>query len=333
MNSKRLIGIFLFALINVALYAKKIPDNLLSTNIGVVYFEFYHNENAAEELALSVDEFNEMGFNVVAAHNISNPYNMEMALYDMEGKDVKYILYIFNKRYIYKLSVMAFEDFAKKSISMKSIFRLAANSLTKMHNKTERKLNSYQRKNLIENTPNLSAHYVDTFMYKDQHKEEINYLIDKRNIADHLTSYDYEGLPVDLGNSKIAFVRFDKMDTPNFAFLTNGIAKNGLRGYEYGYEVFNSYDDYLKRKDEFKYRILFTSQNLVFIRKKQYYRQNHSSRSNINPGIYYRTKTEQVDKQLFAVILRNEKTGEIFKCTDHDWLHKSLREFVNRTSK
>lgn len=329
MNFKRLLFACLFAFIAFSVMAK-FPKNLLSTNIGVVYFEFKFNENADNEMAHLVGLFGESGFNIVAAHNVSTQYNYEIAKYDMEAKGVEYVLQILDKAPAFNFRIVRLEDLEQK-LSGNSIIRVAARTIGGIHNKTVKKLNRYQRKNPIENTPNLLSHYVDTLIFKDHHLDRVNYLIDKMNIADYLTGYDYEGLPEDLKTSKIAFVQFDNMDMNLWSNSINSIVRTGLNRYQYDYEIISNYDDYLKRKDEFKYRILFTSHNLVFSQERRYYRESRN-RGSSNHQEHYKTRTQHVDKQLFSIVLRDEETGEIYLCTDHDWMHKSIREFVNSTT-
>lgn len=309
--------------------AQKIPADILDANVALAFYEYNTNENIETDFKEIQQALIDNGLNVVSAHQVTNRYDAAVALADMNGKDVKYIarvLYYTIQSPIYYINIYeranltdeTFEKAEKKSFLIKN-----ADTAQKLGLKIKQCLMDYQNKHDLSNAQVYHSSLLDTTIIKPEDQAILQFLNNKRNfVMTGNTPYLHQ-LPEDLSACKVAFVKCDAMDAQHAATTINSIIETQLKDYQFNCEIFDSYEAYLQRKDEFKYRVLFSSQKMTNIESR-----------NQNPAPFtYKNGLTQTDKELISVMLRDETSGAVYQCTDCDWLDESTRSFVAQANK
>jgi hypothetical protein len=321
-----------FLLLSVNASAAKIPSDFLDANVALVLFEFDLAKDPDAILAQSRQTLESKGLNIVSMHNVSDRYDAEVALADMKAKNVKYIIKVLFK--FFRTDVYYINVFSKAEMTDPRFLKYESASfiteggitIDRVLTRTTDNITHYQKKKTLSNDVPYSRSLADTILFTSEDALRMDYLKDKRNRVDQLMTYKSDELPADIAEEKIAFVCFDKQDMPNEAALGNSLVESHIHDLP-NCEVFKNYDDYLKRKGEFRYRILISSNQLIFRGIKQPF--NHVVTSGFNKG----PEGYQRNKSLSCILVRDERNGDIYKCTDFDWLNASSRIFVKKVLK
>jgi hypothetical protein len=179
-----------------------------------------------------------------------------------------------------------------------------ATTLDKTIKKGEAETKKAREQDLLTNKLEYNHSLADTIMWGEKDGLEIAKSNEVRNII-NFTNNTSTNCPDEMKGAKIAFVKFTGMDVPMESGLTNVMVSGKLKGSGLNYEIFEKYDDYAKRKHEFKYRIV-------------YFNQLTGSRERVT--------------QLFISLLRDEKTGQLYKFSDFDWLGKVTKEMIEKVN-
>ncbi|WP_430812891.1 MULTISPECIES: hypothetical protein [unclassified Carboxylicivirga] len=328
---KQIISFLLFAFTGVIqTYAAKIPSDLLDSPVGIVLYEFSVDENANEHLEFYKEQLIDDGLNVVAVHNVSDRYDAKIANADMKAKNVKYVYRIMSKFFkmqtTYHLHVFPYNELKDEEFrkAEKSAFIYeGATSIESLHKKYYKNIEKYSKKNTLSNTKTYDETLIDTVMILPEDKDLITKIIDKRTVLHELESFNRQGLPKDIRSCKIAFVKFDNMDFPNQYRLCNPFVAPKLKKLDIDVKVFDTYDDYLKNKDKFDYRIIFSKKNLAFKSTKHIYNEYNTPWAKKG----WTTKSQQTDKVLVSLLLRDEKNGDLYQCTELEWISSVVGKF------
>ena len=140
-------------------------------------------------------------------------------------------------------------------------------------------------------------------------------------------------IPSDLRSSKLAVVGSTKEEYRAYKIL-NTILKSKIKKYPFEYAYFKTYEEYLANggDEKFKYRLQLSGSSHSFLSspKKRY------SLTQISTGDYtggpkgnYRMSINY-QKDLYAIILKDNKSGERFYVNNPNFLGKSIKSFIKK---
>jgi len=302
------------------MYASKIPEDLLNSPAAIVLYEFYYNDDRNEILEDIKQRLINEGVNVVSAINVSNEYEAKIAMADLRAKNVKYIFKILTKTPAYYLNVYPFEAIQYenfKRVESSCFIVEGANSLEKLIKKYKANIEKHSKKIEFINGSDYDKTLVDTLLILKSDEGYLTNLLNGRNVLSDLEHYNEEGIPKDIKDSKIAFVKFQPMTILKPASVANAMTIRSLKKLDLDIEYFENYAEYQKRKDEFDYRIVFTNEKLT--RSKYIYY--------IDPKKWHKNGIKQTSVVLVSLCLRNEKTNYLYQCTRYLYLSSVVKDF------
>ncbi len=304
----------------IKIQASKIPNDLLNSPVAIVFYEFYFNDDRNEILEDIKQRLINKGVNVVSALNVSNEYEAKIAMADLRAKNVKYVYKLLTKTPAYYLNVYPFEQIKHENfrkVESSCFITEGANSLEKLMKKYNANIEKHLKKHELVNGSDYDITLVDTVLMLKSDEAYINDLLNGRNILSDLEHYNEKGIPKDIKESKIAFVKFQPMTILKPASVNNRYTIQSLKKMDLDIEFFENYEEYKKRKDEFDYRIVFTNEKLV---RKQYVTYNA-------PRKQYKNGIKQTNVLLVSLCLQDEKTKYIYQCTRHRALAGVIKDF------
>jgi len=311
-------------------FANKVPADLLEANVALIFQEFTPNRYRVDDAIEARQTLEKLGYNIVAIHNTTSPYDAQIALADLRAKNVKYIIKFNTINGNYYIWYYPFSEDIDQTFKKANdeFIEEGAMTLEKAIEKGEAETKKAREQNLLTNNLEYNHSLADTIMWSEKDGLEIAKANEVRNILSFanntLTTY-----PKEMKGAKIAFVKFTGMDVPFESGLSNSLITGKLKGSGLNYEVFEKYEDYAKRKQEFKYRIVYFNQlsaSDLGLRAETTYDMSNGS---------YKTKlaNDEHVSQLFISLLRDEKTGQLYKFSDFDWLGKATKQMIEKLNK
>ncbi len=312
----------------LSVVAKDLPTDILDANIGLVYYEFSPDENRDANLKEARTLLEEKGYNIVSMHHVTDIIDADVAVADMDYKKVKYIIKVVAKPPMYTMFLLENKDKLDRTFKEKTNNQLiieAAASIENVVKKVDKRYNSYRKKGLLTNSVDYDRTWADKILISDEAKNKLAILNEKRSHVKYISETIVDSIPLDIKTSKVAFVKFCKEDYIYMLKASNNCICNVLKKSSLNYEIFETYEDYANRKDEFKYRIVLTKSiggggPLI-----------KTSYNNITGGWETKNFINSPQVPMYITLLRDEQDSQIYncsKCKIPSLINKSIKIFV-----
>ena len=345
MTENRLI-IIGFIFFNLVTNAQNFREDALDSNTAII-FNPISGSPSENTLSRFSDALIENGFNLVGKYIYTNSEVSRKEIeFDMKNKNVKYIFMLTLKVYkgedydfyYYEYNSEINPDIIEPDKEIEHIkpgfVKTSYDFQGIILKKLKKKVDKFKSTNPSADKTLYDSKLINTLILTEENIDFLTKSNNKNTIIDGVTlSIENDFIPSNLSSSKLAVVGSSKEEYRGYKLL-NTILRSKIKKYPYDYTYFETYDEYIENggDEKFTYRLQLSGNSYSFLSlpKKRYSLQqkNEGDYTEGAKGNYRMPVNYQ--KDLFAIILKDNKSGERYFVSDTDFLGRSIKSFIGK---